>query len=506
MKSLIKIKAAVFLLFVIAGILQACKKDPGNYDYKTLNEAVVEGLDTLYIVDQGEILSIEPKISYLKDQIGDTSNYTYSWLMIRRNGFESGIPELKSSTPKFNVRMTDDLGLYEYALRVTDRKTEVWKEFYFKILISNKTYEGWFVLSEVNGNQSRLDMLSYKENTGKYEHLTNVFDTYKSDFTLKGAPSFVSFFTGTTGVPILNGIKEALVVGTSEMATFLGPDQLEQRPEYDFSIFSENGQNVAIGQNARMEGLKNKVYLWANGRAYSQSTSGVFEIGRMGSAAAPSFESSPFIAYTPQGNAVLFNETASEFVWYPGGYSKYSLRMENERLFKNKIDKNLLFMKYVNYNGGEIFAILKDKTGDKVYLARFTLGEQNYFAEIKNTPIAQAEHFEVSDDFGYVIYNVGNKVYEYDFNLNLNKEVADYGQRKISLLKFQYINTGYLGVINQRYVALNKQLVVCSYDDSNLNSSGVMDLYTVPGINANLIKTDSFTGFGKIVSLTYRWR
>ncbi|RQO74345.1 hypothetical protein DBR43_02815 [Pedobacter sp. KBW06] len=502
MKCLNKGRKILLLALTIAGMLYACKKDPGNYVYTNVNEAIVSELDTFYSVNRGEVLTINPKIAFTKDQVGDTLNYKFSWLRIKRAGYNSGIPKVMDSTINFNVRMNENLGVYDYAFRVTDKKSGVWKETPFKIFVTNKIFEGWYILSETAGRQGRLDMLSYKEGTKKYEFISDVLAASKSGLKLKGIPSFVTFFN-TNAVPIINGTQDALVVGTSEMATFLGVDTLEYKPAYDFSVFVQNRTNVAIGPGSKLEGRPLKVFLWANGNVYTQVYDPIYPVNKMSAGDVTPFKAAPFIS--GWNAAILFNETSSEFVWYPGNGARSCQKIENETLFKNKTDKNLLFMKSVSYNGGETFAILKDKTGDKVYLARFTVGKQNYFAEITNTPIAQAEHFEVSEDFGYVFYTVGAKVYEYDFNLNLNKEMADYGSRKISLLKFQYVNVG-SRTINKRYLDITKRLCVCTYDEGNLNTSGTLDLYTIPPINGPLVKEESFSGMGKIVSLTYRSR
>ncbi len=493
----------MLLAGIIAFASYACKKDPGNYVYTTVNEAMVNGLDTFYRVNQGEVLTIKPTISFTKDQIADKANYKFSWLSIKRAGYNSGIPKVMDSTLTFNVKMNENVGVYEYAFRVTDKKTGVWKDTPFKIFVKNKIYEGWYILSEITGKQSRLDMLSYREDTKKYEFISDVLVASKSSLKLKGVPSFVTFFN-TNSVPITNGTLDALVVGTSEMATFLGVDTLEYKPTYDFSFFVQNKTNAGIGVGSKLEGRPLSVFLWANGNVYTHQRSGpIFPVNQMATGIVTPFRAAPFVS--GWNDAILFNETLSEFVWYPGNGAKSCQKIENETLFKNKIDKNLLFMKLVAYNGGETFAILKDKTGGKVYLARFTVGKQNYFEEITNTPIVQAENFEVSEDFGYIFYNVGGKIYEYDFNVKVNKQMADYGSRKISLLKFQYVKVETKN-INQRYLAITKRLAVGSYDESNLNSSGTLDLYSIPPINGQLVKKESFSGFGKIVSTTYRSR
>ncbi|WP_159451734.1 PKD-like family lipoprotein [Pedobacter africanus] len=493
----------MILMFLVGGLFQACKKDPGNYNYIEINEAVVSGLDSLYSVNQGEILQIKPKIAYSRDAAGDTLNYKYSWLRINREGYNAGVPKLIDSATNFNVRMNDNLGVYNYSFRITDKKTGVWKESYFKIFVTNKTYEGWYLLSETGGKQSRLDMLSYKVAAKKYEFMEDVLAASRSTLKLKGTPSFIEFFN-TNGVPIINGTQDALVVGTTEMATFLGVDTLEHLPIYDFSVFMEGNKNLAIGPGSKMETLPFNVFLWANHIVYTQYYGKLFPINKMSSGNTNPFKTSRSFG-AASVDAVLFNEDASEFVWYPGNGAKSCIKIENETLFKNKIDKDLLYMKYSSYNGGEYFAILKDKTSDKVYLARFTVGKQNYFAEITGTPIAQAEQFEVSGDFGYVFYSVGGKLYEYDFNLKLNKEMADYGSRKISLLKFQYVDPGYY-TKNPRYVDINRRLCVCTYDEGNIDRSGTLDLYFIPPINGQLVKEESFSGMGKIVSITYRNR
>lgn len=484
------------MVLVVISVLQACKKDPGNYVYTEINEAIVSELDTFYSVNQGEILHITPKVTYSKDQLGDTSNYKYAWLMIKKSGQQSGVPKVMDSTRTFNVRMKDDLGVYNCAFRVTDRKTGVWKETYFKIFVTTKTFEGWYLLSETTGRQSRLDMLSYKEDTKRYDFIRDVLAVSKSSLKLSGVPSFISYWDSSIGV------------GTSEMAKFIGADSLEYLPDYDFSFFVEDGSDAAIGLGSKLDGRFNKAFMWANGNVYTTFVEPViFPINQMSTGDVTPFKAAPFMSGLD--GAVLFNETLSEFVWYPGRGRRSCVRIENETLFKNKIDKNLLFMKYVTYNGGETFAILKDKTGGKVYLARFTtsnqaVGKQNYFAEITNAPIAEAENFEVSDDFGYVFYNVGGKLYEYDFNLKVNKEMADYGSRKISLLKFQYMYQ--YPTLMKRYLDITKRLCVCTFNEGDLDNSGTMDLYSIPPVNGNLVKEESFSGMGKIVSITYRYR
>jgi hypothetical protein len=115
------------------------------------------------------------------------------------------------------------------------------------------------------------------------------------------------------------------------------------------------------------------------------------------------------------------------------------------------------------------------------------------------TDIGKAEQFAINPDFGYIFYNVGSKVYEYDMFQKRSKLMVDKGVDKISLMKFQQ-------VFMRSTKDVSNKLVVCSYNPGSPAESGKMELYNVPNLNADLSLTASYTGFGKIVSVSYRER
>jgi len=169
----------------------------------------------------------------------------------------------------------------------------------------------------------------------------------------------------------------------------------------------------------------------------------------------------------------------------------------------------LKWLDYTKFNAGEMFALMRDKTTNKVYLGRFiqTGVTQNYYGEVVADGIASAENFCVSPDYGYIFYNIGSKIYEYDFSLKKAILMKDYGSKKISLMKFypffnvtaSYSNAAF-------YTDLSKKLAVCTYDVGNASTSGMLDLYVVPAINGVIRPYKSYSGLGKVVSLAYRER
>lgn len=498
MKFFIKIYF-IGLLGLGLALMMSCRKDTGNYNYIKINEAIVSNLDSLYIVNRGEILNINPKISYSLDPTGDTVNYIYEWLLTKKEGSEAIVPKLLTSGPVFNSKIDLLTGVYNMLYRITDKRTGVWKEYPFQLFVTLRTYEGWLLLSEINGQKSRLDMMSYKIRSNDYEQIHDVLAEMKSGFKLTGLPNFVCYNKEMgSGV---NQTNEKILISTTKEAGFLRGDIFDYHPINAFSNYM-NGPDKATDKGAKLEGEAWIAYMTINGSIYYSGWTLKFSRISKISTSGKLFKAAPFISFS-DNQAIAFDEENSRFLWSPT--ESFEFYTYNNIPALNNMNKQMLFMTRTKYNGGETFAILKDKTNSKIYLARLTYTKLNYLQEITDPNIAQAENFAVNSDYGYIFYNVGGVIYEYDFTLKLSKKMADYGNRKISMLKFQSINTG--TTINQeRYSKISNQLIVCSYDESNLDNSGTMDLYDVPAINGQITKVETFTGLGKVVSITYRTR
>ncbi|HEY8955475.1 hypothetical protein, partial [Chitinophaga sp.] len=98
-------------------------------------------------------------------------------------------------------------------------------------------------------------------------------------------------------------------------------------------------------------------------------------------------------------------------------------------------------------------------------------------------------------------------VYEYDHASKRSILMHDYGSRKISLMKFQPFASTYAAASNAvYYTALSKKLLVGTYIQGQPENSGILDIYTVPDINAQLQLYKSYSGTGKIAGIAYRER
>lgn len=484
----------VVILIVLINLMYSCVKDLGNYNYTPINGPRISGIDSIYIVTRNDTLKIEPTLEYAQDQHVDTSNYEYSWLSIRREGFNSREPELIATGVKLSTMIDRSEGTYDWSFRVKDKRTGVWQEQYFQILITNDIYEGWYLLSEISGKTSRLDMLSYKHQLNSYQFMENVLGTKNPSFKMAGAPTFVAAINYTY-----------LAFGTDNLATVFSTNNLVSKSlSINLDTDFPTNRNEAIGSDVRFYGNSGQKLIWNNGKVFAD----LFELGGAGYVEisklvdGKTFNASPFISYSD--DKILFDESNSKFLWYAGVGSQSCIPIEDGEIQSNAKGKRLLYMVKSTYNEGDTFAVLQDVVTNKVYLMLFTRSKLNYFKEISNTPIAMAENFGVSDDFGYLFYAVESKLYAYDINTQLNREMVDYGDRKISLLKFNQIS--FVGISKtQRYEEMNKNLCVGTYQESDLDNSGVLDIYQIQPALGQIVK-ESYAGFGKIKDITYAAR
>lgn len=510
------------IVFALLFSISSCKKDPGNYTYNTINEIKVSGIADNYVVDIDKGIHIDPQVSFTEDKVGDTTNYTYAWVLDHFDNFTS-LPRTLSKSRTLNLSRNElisvlsknnpdsFLGAYFAYYRVTDKKTGVFKDTYFRVTLGSLTYEGWLLLCDPENGNARLDMISSSLNDSLF---LNILGTVKSEFPMNAKPSFICSSIAILGPPT-DG-STSIFLGTAKTAGILGTDTLDYNSQYNINKYSF-ADPITDFSDARMygKGYIYGLYIYAKGNVYASNLDiiGFQQINYLDNGATP-FKASPFIAASNDFSSflsnddVIFNVDTKTFVRYPQNYATcFSFPTTPNALFNFSTGQDLRYMQFSAYNGGEVFALLT-KDG-KTNLARFTSGgEQHYYSEVTGTDINSATLFAVNPEFGYVFYSVGGKLYEYDFLTKKSILMKDYGTRKISLLKFQSLdNALYSDALNYTYYrTLSKKLIVCTYDNANPVSSGTFELFTVPNFNAPLQLYKSYSGTGKVIDIAYKER
>jgi len=491
-------------LFVALTVLilgWGCSSDLGNYNYNEINEVKVSGLEESYTVFASDNLKINPVLSPTMDDNKDPNRYSYSWVAMNK-AFNPYFKEVIGTSKNFDdiIRLLPKA--YDVHYYVKDNVTGVTWDKVFTLNVVTSIYEGWLVLGDVSGT-ARLDMVSVLANQPT-KVIYDVLDKTGSALKLTGNAVDVEIFSS----PLLPPSTETVGIyvtttgnGTARIQQDTFAWQLSQNLSYE-CVGGNFSTNFGVDfMEPIFTGGANLIY--SKGNIYYYYRTGQIRYGLPQNRVEGEnndFVAAPFIAERGvTGNAatsLFYDQTKKRFLRHDtanGICKPMPAYSPTTSLFDfNNTGKELVYMTSSRYNNYEVFAVLKDVALNKFYLTRISLGNvQSYYKEILLAPdFAKAEKFAVSPDWGYLFYSVGGKLYEYDSGLQKAKLMLDKGTENITYLDF-----------NER--SKNpKDLVVCSYT----GTTGKLELYSVPPVNGDLVKLNSFDGFGKIVKVAYRRR
>jgi len=476
--------------------LFSCLEDQGNYNYNEVNDITINTIQEDYSILRFDKLNIVPELELSLDP-NESGNYSYKWVAHEeRNSLiiEEVLTEL-STERDLNETIYLKTGKYKVYYTVIDLNTEIEYQHSFHLEVRNSIYEGWLVLNEVNGG-SRLDMISLIDD--EYIVKEDVLSAPTS-IALEGTPDFVYTYS-------LNLDTYGIYVSTSENGTTrIEEDSFDWNKAYNISNEFVSSQpeklkvdNILSSGPARaLTVVDGDVYwyylMWSKNYSVPVNTiDGEF------------FKVSPMMA-SGASFTMFYDITNKRFVRCRYGYM---YTMPDGNLTSYTTGKDLVFMDSNNFGnswGSTVFSILKNDSDNKNYMLVFNSNNslQSHYKEINAPDFDQATNYAVSPDFGYLFYSVGSKVYQYDVNIETTKLMLDKGTEDISLLKFQsfFVNG------NLRYKELGSQLIVASYDPAGEEgTNGTMELYSVPPVNGQIELEASYTGLGKIKSISYRER
>ncbi|MBD0824898.1 PKD-like family lipoprotein [Aestuariibaculum marinum] len=496
MLKYIKLKNLILLGMIIA--LFSCMEDEGNYDYREINEVAITGLEENYQYLQLDYFDIVPELSFTQ---GEQSNkFSYKWEALQRSQGTGGDRVFFISSEKnLTERVTLNPGAYDIYYTVKNLETNVETQYTCGLDVVTAVYEGWVMLTD-NNSGPRLDMLSKLND--EYTPLYDVLEG--SGLELTGEPGFV--YTG----PIVRGFYGIYVSTSGNGTVKLEPNNFSWNESYN--IANEFVTNQPIDLEVDALGSSNSLWAYTikDGNIYHYYGPWNKYYGvRVNHVNNEFFEASPWIVVERVWNyAVFYDNTNKRFVRNDQLYGMTTVMPnppESSRKFDYTTGKDLKFMVSNNFGNtwnGTVFAVLNDPSDNKDYLAVFVNwnGQQRHYGEIVAPDFDKATSYAVSPNYGYLFYAVGSKVYQYDFTTQQTKTMIDKGSELISLIKFE-------NYFSNKYSDLRNKLMVCSYDPSGQDgANGTLEFYDVPPVNEQIILEESYTGFGKIMSIAYRER
>lgn len=502
----------VLLCLIIAG---SCSKDLGNYEYHDINELVIKGVKSEYVVKTGiDTLRIQPDITASMDG-SEPDRYSYTWIL--KSGTKTFDTIGRQKDLVYPIRL--EPVVYDLFYRVLDKKTGIAGIANIKVSVSTAFSRGLLIMGEDEQGFAEAEMLSMVKDT---VHI----------------PSILS----TSGLPRLKEPVSLLHTGGSEKEmklwafTKTGSYYLERASltattvnSFSRLLYVSEALNpatlhpIALAPQIRTAaGLTGSSYYRAlitiGGDVFAASpflTGGDFfnnPVNRVATALDIRLPAAPYLLY-PIGSmsSFMWYDTQSQrfltFTNFAGNVSNVLTDGANDIFRWNQpAGRSLVYAENTrNTDGGSTngnsFAIMKDADNIhhiyKFYANGTNPAKRNYY---KVKPIAtdfeKADHYAFSSNRSVVFYSVGNKLYAYDYNPTNEKlyQFNELGNDQITMVKF---DTQFDHLINSLYIA--------TY---NSNTKGTLRRFRV-GTNPNVVELlpqekSTWTGLLKIKDVNWR--
>lgn len=511
----------------LAAIFSAgCRKDIGNYDYRPVDSLAIANIADVYRYSVGIKASITPDLKFLAGTSLDENDYTFEWDSYAGS---TAIKKIIHNGKNLDVVLPLAIGSYKLYYVVTQKSTGIsWQKKFSLEVYGAFQPGGWIVLNDVSG-KARLDY--YQENRDNW----NTFPVIYRDFTslikdvntgnaleLDGKPISLTAFDNKDAIN--NSLNYRLYINTDKETKWINLTAgfIWDKLRNSFANETVSGEPAFVS----------KIYPGVSGGAYAYKDHQLYLYhylyslygtpinritGTTGTFPVSEFIAAPFNTFM---HAVFFDTQGKRFL--RSHYSSSSatvLNVSGQGLNLAAVDKDLVWMGSTRVFNGQVAAILKDNN-NQFYLARIafpyptatstaiTMSVISY-ENITNrlTGIAVADKFMLDQQYGYLFYVSGNKLYQYDMDNKVVKVAKDYGSRKISLLKgntLTFFAPSNIPSLLARLGCPGFGIIVGSNDEQNPNTSGTVDFYQAPALMGNLtFYTNSFTGLGKVVDVQY---
>ncbi|RAJ75092.1 PKD family protein [Chitinophaga dinghuensis] len=543
MNRFINIFAALLLL---AGFLTSgCYKDLGNYSYSPVNELKIDTFPYGMTVYQYDTIRLTPRVISTIENIptDDTARFGYRWVLGTPDSSAVSMEyQQLATTFKLNAKVVVGAGVYGLYFEIRDKKTkQVYMRHMNKVTVASSTYEGWLVLSDISGN-ARLDMINYINGTALFtsDILSGSPDLPKP---LKGPRKICYYPTSnynTIPSPAwvdakgnqMAGAKDFIYLSTDKGSWKLRSDALiTQRAWntwYEFLLPPEDSATFAPAFVGAGEIPANTSYIHVydgKGNFYQRGPLNYFINAKANHMSGGNdFRAAPFIGRAVNGvandYAALYDMDLKRFVRLASSGVCVALTNPTTPLFDfNNVGMDLVWMKTMG-TLLNTFAVMKDPAGDMWLLVFDVRSAVSQTAKMKlDFPdIKNAKYFALDKNYGTLYYATDSKVYAVHKDFAGCYLLLDVGSRKISWMD-QHTFTTYAKRYNgdptsgtnttnlEPYMA--NWLGVATYDPADPDHTGKLNFYYSKSFQTDqavLVRKDEYSGFGKIVSVTYRER
>lgn len=508
--------------FVILAVvlLAGCYVDKGNYDYKEINEIVIDVSDipTEYNVSQFDELTVAPEVKFTENIIPE-ENLEYKWTIYNTH-YASSFSEVVGTGRIFNGVITQPSSTSSYILmlEVKDKVTGIAAQQRFTLWISSEIISGWLVVHTKN-NMSDLDYIATPNSVPSIQEtrrFSNVFSLINGK-KMDGEATFIA------GARRNNTVINSVYIGTgSELYKIKGKTfELEYKSPSLFTIVPETvkPQRYEIGGT-----YANYQFLINNNQLHSIANQLAWEVTfsyalppNAGTLNTTQVDLAPFI-YIPETfpsttrfGGVFYDRLGKRFVILPYAttptttLSKFPDQVG--AVFNvNNIGKEIIYLEkgYNNY----CYSVFKDNSGNGrwLYVSDFNKAmSSNMAVAIYDMSllanISNAKFFSTGNRGQVLLYATTRDIYTYEYaGSNTAVKINDDfpSGEEITCMKIYKPGTGNgLGEANGAilYVATWNGTEGKLYEFSMNEANGYL---------RNKTPLNIFTGFGKIMDMNHK--
>lgn len=513
---------------VVAGIsiCFSCSKDLGNYDYSPIDTLDIINLENTYNIEVGKSPDIYPELSFKLAETTNEEDFAYEWISYNKSTTSTTEQRRVIATTK---NLTEPLpltvGTYPTYFVVTQKSTGVtWSKSLSFVVSGAFKLHGWFVLNEMN-NSSRLDYFE-DDNTNwhsypnRYQNFTQYIYDEATQFTLSGTPKSLANYVSRDYINTEQN-KRYLYINTSDATQKINITDgfVWDKEKYLFTNETIFGQPTKVdriiptGSNSSFSIADNTLYQYY----YTYGTFYGTPVNRT-SGGSP-FNMSPHVV-SPHGNALMYvlvyDEDEDRFMRTAYNTTYVSALSSPNAVFDlANIGMDMVWGDFTAAFAGQAVYIFKK--ADAYYLARISytwLGTATpvSITEITNElpGLASAEHFAIDQQYGYLFYVSGDKLYEYDMDSKVLIEAYTLGGKKVSMLKTQDLVSYYPGMTSfnnnsARWHPVGYSIIMATYDENAPDTSGELHFFEVKPLVGGVedYPFSPFKDLGKVIDVTY---
>ena len=418
-----------FLIIAIAGLAllaTSCIKDLGNYDYTATEEPVVTNLDSIYYVNVGDHLVVEPTVSF-----GKKENLSYEWNIDIPEELRSEFYEGENLDIFFGLKTNS----YNARFAVVDNSNGM-KYFYPFVIKSQANFSEGITLLTSNDGKAELSFV-------------------KPDGSIQS-----NIYEQIYGEPLPNGPRQLIALQHMQMGNlpYIGywiicSDKNNPGVEIDVNTFQRikyfrenffdtqgselDAQAFVPLQQAVMSGIiNNKLYLGASSTYYISPIYGFF-----GTPVPGDYELDSHFLFSG-GYYLGYDKAHKQLAYFDGGGNYYGddYNVTGDEFDPKNLNIDILDMEMISMDVHYIIGV--DKTDGQVYEFKFGLNvdPRTVLPLSKKAFIRQDL---VDENNKWVLSNTeifyfahGSTVYRYNpLNDDIRPLSTDFGGKNVTMLK-----------------------------------------------------------------------